>query len=384
MKLGILTYHFVANYGAVYQAYALKTYLEKFGYDVEVIDYRPVSMRNSWNITACKESYKQSNVFCKHESVLKKLLRNLYVFVMYHVFLMFKYPLLKKKYAQFNTFVYKYLCNKNGIIETKDDFERFNDYDVILYGSDQIWNPDITHGFDPFYFAYYTKRQYKVAYSASIGNLSILLKNSILSKEFMKHLENFDLISVREKNLAEYIKKNGKDAKYIVDPTFLLTLEDYKSISNFIPESKNDYILVYHLRYDKRIDQIAEKIAALNNWKVIIVNGTVSGGMRVIKDMGPCEFMGLLRNAKCIITNSFHGAALSINFNKCFYVVLPEIRQDRLLNLLSDYGLQDRIIRLDENVIPDISIDYKRVNAILSEQRTSAYTFISSILSSSC
>lgn len=383
MKLGILTYHFVANYGAVFQAYALKSYLAKLGHDVEIIDYRPLSMTNSWDIDTYKKYYRESCILGNENSIFKSLIKYFFSYCRYIIFYTFTLPLIKKKYAKFNDFVYRYLCKKGKIINNPEDFVKFNNYDVIFYGSDQIWNPDITHGFDPVYFACYTHRnQCKVAYSASIGNISLLSTDAKISKEFIEKLQNFDLISVREKNLAEYIRNNGKKAEYIADPTFLLSSEDYKFIADDTPEIHKDYILVYHLRYDKTIDLLAKKIAALHNWNTIIVNGSFHGGHKVIKDMGPSKFMGILKNAKCVITNSFHGTALSIIFNINFYVVLPEIRQDRLLNLLHEYHLENRIVNLNQQNLLQEIIDYEQVNRMISEQRKHAINFISSILSS--
>ena len=112
------------------------------------------------------------------------------------------------------------------------------------------------------------------------------------------------------------------------------------------------------------------------------MNGSFHGGHKVIKDMGPSKFMGILKNAKCVITNSFHGTALSIIFNINFYVVLPEIRQDRLLNLLHEYHLENRIVNLNQQNLLQEIIDYEQVNRMISEQRKHAINFISSILSS--
>ncbi len=376
MKVGILTFHFVANYGAVFQAYALKKQIEKQGHVVEIIDYRPETMRISWNIEAYKERKKSAIHFNHNKSFFKAILLSLYGLLSYWFFLFKELPVLRKKYLLFESF-----RNEHLRVKPNNESSILEQYDIIICGSDQVWNLNITDGFDDYYFASKcNKNQIKASYAASVGDISIISKNKDIEAQFLNLIKQFDFISVRENNLADYINSQKIQAKCVSDPTLLLSYDEYSPIYQNEPVIQEDYILVYHLIYDKRIDNIAKRLGKINKYKVVIINGTQSGGSNVRKDVGPCEFLGLLSNAKLVITNSFHGVALSLVFHKNFYVSLPKIRKDRIYSLLANYGLNNRILDLGPNNVPNnLSIDYSMIIPLINRNKDYSIEYLSSV-----
>ncbi len=379
MRIGILTFHYVANYGAVLQAFALKRTLENFGHEAVVIDYRPQSKVIMWNALEYRKSIRDSIRYDRRGGIIRSCCRYFYVIGCYLKFILVKYRFIKKKYAKFEKFVYKFLCHINAQVTTVREFEQFNNYDMIIYGSDQIWNPEITGGLDPMYFGGYTKKeQLKVAYAASIGSLTILNDDNI-KNNFLFLLNQLDYLSVRECNLYKYLSSAGIKVMHVADPTLLLKSDEYSTCK--MPDKKQcEYVLVYHLLYDKRMNALARKIARINGWKVVIINGTFSGGLDVRKDTGPEEFVTLLANASYVITNSFHGTTLSLVFNKNFYVLLPSVRQDRIKNLLDDFKLQSRVVDVSVNELSIENIDYMQVNKIMTTFRQRSLHYLTSII----
>lgn len=195
-------------------------------------------------------------------------------------------------------------------------------------------------------------------------------------------MQDFKAISVREKQGQAIIKSLcNKEVPVVLDPTFLLTKEEWKKLNTCDTKNKK-YILVYCLRRSDLLNKMAEKLKIKTGFEIIVLNPRI----RNIYDkfsaynVGPEDFIRLFMNAEYILTNSFHGTAFSINFNKKFLVDLDinsaVSTNSRLLNILSLFGLEDRIV---ENI--DIEkmyrdIDYRKVNKILDEERIKSINYL--------
>ena len=217
-KVKTVTFHLANNYGALLQAFALQQILQK-KYDAEILNY---------DNTFISDNYR----------VFKPINKNP-IKTIYHLFKdIINYNQEKKRVLAFDNFRKKlYLSD---YFSDKDE-KKLPEADAYIVGSDQVWNPFLTNGVDSIYTLKDVKKSKKISYAASSGNLKYIEQ---YKTEFLKNIQQFDAISVREKNLKEYLSKNlkGKTVETVLDPTLLL--------------SKNEWI---NLCKDKKIENKLEE-----------------------------------------------------------------------------------------------------------------------------
>lgn len=353
MKIGILTFHSAHNYGAMLQCYALQEVLKHMGHDVEVIDYRP------------DYRLRPHQVFDIHRFKPLPIIKQI----------AFKIITLKDRAIRnrkFENFMRNYLALSDRVAKNLIP----DSYDIYVMGSDQIWNPKITQGFDPVFFGCFgfpkAKRIY-ISYAASMEQLEL----NDDEKEFChKALNNFDAISVREKVLANLLQPlTSKKVEIVLDPTLLLDTQNWEEIAK-LPKIKEKYVLVYQIRVKKNIVQIANEIARQINAIVIQVTVSPYHNRRKLQHESPTQFLGLMQHAACVVTTSFHGTAFSVIFNRPFYYVeLGDGCDSRAKSLLSDIGLANRITQVNDS--PTFtSIDYDIVNDTLVELKMKSLEFL--------
>lgn len=359
-RIGILTFHDVINYGAVLQAYALQRYLRESGHDVQIINYRPpyfirqykYSMRLRWN------------------SPLKSL-RNF----VYGVFWGIRVTLLQKKL--FSDFRIAYLKTTQEVFSFED---LSNAFDVIIVGSDQVWNPSITGNcFDPIFWADFLPAIKKISYAASAGDYTFSHEEEIIIKKFLR---NFFTISVREDKLAERLLSlaTGIPIYSVNDPAFLLPVKCWNELTTQCPV-KEKYVACYNKKYDKNIKKIAKWIAHQINATVIYFPSFDAPciGNHSLK-VGPQEFLTWMKHADFIVTNSFHGVVFSIIFNRDFWMV-GEQQDPRIKTLLKSVDLETRNIESNIDKLPEYTkINYSLVNARLTEFSQTGKDFLEKAL----
>lgn len=357
MKIGTVTYHRANNYGAELQAYALFKYLKNLGYDVEIVDYWPKYHSRIYSVFGFILNYLHSI------RRIKNILRFPIV-----LFLCIKIVIKNRRYSKFRS-NYMIIGPKEGMAS----------YDAVFYGSDTIWNNKIANGFDPVYWGdKVIKSTYKFSYAPSMGNVIDTEDTYLFCK---KMLPNFRRISVRESNLIEKFKEWGwNDVVQVGDPAFLLSKEQW---SELIPSSKNeeDYILIYNLEESAVATKIAEELSSKTNLRIIKLTGYVQKTLKknVIDTAGPIEFLDLIKNAKYIVTSSFHGVAFSIIFEKqfCFH---SNNETERISSILSLCGLSDRFVANEHVDIFSKEIDYKEVKNKLDVIRSSSFSYLDNCL----
>lgn len=361
MKIGILTFHNVPNYGAVLQALALKSYLSEQGHTVQIIDYQ---CKGNSDEFAPKE-FKRG--FIESSNWIKRILK----IVLFSVFAERDYA---HKYDRFRAFSKKYYDLE------KNAEEIFNSFDVVFCGSDQIWNPMITDGFQLPYFGAQTPRKAIVAsYAASCGDISEF--DDKTKEEFFSYVKQLDHVAVREPSLCKTIQNEGIACKCTVDPTLLLTPSEYIQILGLQKKSGKKYLLQYSLQKNSELDDLARMVAKAKNLEIVKVCGYVNIGFKKdgIYDVGPVDFLEKLYNAEHVVTNSFHGIALSLVFKKDFNVCLPCSRKSRILDLLEELSLQKRIYRKDGQL--DIgNVDYQSVSHQIGEMTADSKKYIEKVL----
>lgn len=339
MKVGILTYHRSHNYGALLQAVATRVLLERMGHEVHYVDYWP-------------EYHKRMYKFFSFRNWLKAGKRNK-VNMLISLFTNVG-KLKKNRIRVFNHFISKYIspfCLLSN---------RPCDYDVILYGSDQIWRKQLHNNlFNPVYFGEnnFTAKKH-IAWAASMGSLDL---NSNDIDDLRRWLSNFDSIAVREKSLCTLVGSLGFECKTILDPTLLFSIEEWCSIlpEANIPLVNVPYILYYPLYRGFDMDEI-EKFAREKGLKVVEISGSIKDDIKnEFLTISPAAMISLIKNAEYVFTSSFHGVAFSIICKKQFFCNFQK-NADRAKSLLDDLGLGDRFVSfgLDkENMLPPINYD---------------------------
>ncbi len=357
IKIGILTFHRANNYGALLQTYALKFTLQKLGTEVKIINYLCPKIEKSYKLFAGKKSIKWFIKACIKILILPKIIMT---------------------NNKFKIFRNKYLIDSLPITPANiNNIE--NKFDAFITGSDQVFNPKLTNFDSNFLLSFVKDTNKKYSYAASLGLTALSNKEESF---FKKYLTSFHLISVREKQAASIISNiiNKKVVTHI-DPTLLLNKEDWNKIA-YKKKNEEKYILVYLMDNNKKIINFAEKISKNKNLKLISIRSHFINRTKIKSIcVTPEEWINYFINAEFIVTNSFHGLAFSINFNKTFFVdLLPSSWpvNSRFENLLALTNLKDRLI---DNIGTDYDkpIDWDSVNKIIEQEREKSISYLSRI-----
>lgn len=356
-KIFTLTFCDTPNYGALLQAFALKNHLQSCGYDCSVINYKNP-----------KRKYAQVSGLKKIRSIVW---RNTFAGLFES----------RKRKLRTENFRKNYL-KLGDVYSSLDKLKTLNDKaDVFIVGSDQVWNPQNT-AYDTAYFLSFAEDGKKrISYAASLGTA---VDDKKYLSDSLKYLKKFNAVSVREKSSAESLKKEiGIAAETVIDPVFLLTGNEW--IDNLSLNANTDnirisskYVLCYVMPGNRELTEliysVAEKIASEKGLKIITLgkkNYARPCGNEILDgDAGPVEFLQYISNAEYVVTNSFHGTALSVIFGKKFYTLLKHgvKRNARMEELLSPLSLDERIVYVgDDFKFSDEDIDYSGVQDKLTE-----------------
>ena len=355
MKIGILTFHRAINYGASLQAYALTKKMNEMGYEAEIVDYRNPHIENmfhNFSINKINSPKKTVSFFLGFTKNARK----------------------KRLFKKF----WKMTPTSKMIFMTSNQLKNAN-YDMFVTGSDQVWNPDCTK-YDKTYFLDFAENSKKNAYAASFG-VSVI--DEKYRADFNKLLGSFQNISVRETRGAEIVKDfSGRESTVVLDPTLLLNKKQWMEIASPTKYSKGKYVLVYMLVNSKSLMDFALKLGKEKNLPVVCI-GNGRAQVTYASDIGPREFVKLFDKAEYVVTNSFHGTAFSINFNKNFFVELHNMknsRNSRMEEVLNLFGLSGRLIINGECAEKDTAVDYSHVNAVLEQERAKSEAFLEKIV----
>lgn len=321
-KIGILTYNNALNYGAILQAYALQTFIKSLNYECEIIDY------NNHN---------------KKKHSLFKIILNIIKLPMY-INRKNKFYYFKRKYMTISKTKY----NKKNIINSNKYYNKF------IVGSDQVWNFEVNNNDYNYYLSFVNDNNLRMSYAASLGELSF---NKESSKTIKKYLNKFNNISVREWNSKKYLESRlgVYNISKVCDPIFLLDTKDWEKLE--INIKNTNYIFVYSL-HEEYLYSIASQLSKIYNLNVICLRFGLRKTInkKHIRNCEVGEFISYIKNAKIILTDSFHCTAFSILYKKNFRVMLKKNKlylNDRIISLLNDFKINNAII--DENT------DYKSI-----------------------
>lgn len=352
MKCGVLTFHKTTNYGAVLQAYALMHTINSFdAVECEILDYR---------CEAVEERYKIIRRYENTRELVKAVLCAV------------PNAILKQKFSEFT----HELCKLSEPIMPDNLARKLVQYDAVVAGSDQIWNPELTGGDENYFLSFKTQCK-KIAYAASFGSFDDKKK---IQDYFEKYISDFTAVSLREMDVVKYLDHPEiYNIQQVLDPTFLLNKKEWEKA--FIKERivQGKYILVYKMMDAEGLFDFARKLGKKKGLPIVYLTHSArrEAGMKNIFTASPEEFLNYLYYAECVVTSSFHGTALSVNLNKEFYYALDRknLTANRRIEALMDLlDLQNRNILCQSN--EKANIDWNAVNSKLDEQRDKSKEFL--------
>lgn len=365
-KIGIITLSASYNCGSMLQSYALKKTLEKYG-DVEIINFSSKASHGMYDIVP--------KSFLRR---LKMVLKNSKLF----------YELVKetKGYTDFQK---KYLEIQGKEFFAQDLHEIANKYDVVVVGSDQVWNVRMGD-FDEAFFAYWTDRK-KVAYAPSLGGYDI--RESSNSDNIIGWIKQFDALSVREGSGKKCLDEiTGQDVPKVLDPTLLLGEDNWKGMVGE-PLIESEYIFYYSWAYCyDELRQIVSDRADKMKLPVYVIDAhkwrnhcAKEDGFILCNEAGPKAFLNLMYYAKECYVESFHGMLFAYMFRKNFWVLDTheeyEQLDSRLKELIELVNANDRILtkyNIDK-VSLDTPIDYK-TNVYLDNMRKRSLEYLDGVI----
>lgn len=354
MKISVITRHAIINYGSILQALATQSVIEKIGHECEIINY----IRDD-------ESYKKLErtiLKCKPEWNKNILKRMMYLF--------FRVPetiLAGKRFEKERM----RLLKLSRLYTDSDELQADPPpADVYITGSDQVWGPMTAGDYDCSYCLSFTVDNAKrISYAASFGHTDM---TSELEEYFKKHLSRYAGISVREESAVKILADMGIAAQQVIDPTLLIDSKEWMKYADM--NIKGKYVLVYQLHNDPKLGIYAQKTAKEKGLPLIRISASlhqISRRGKFIWCPDISKFLGYIKNAEYLVTDSFHGTAFAINFNTQFIEVLPNNKTGtRNISILKLTELEDRIVTdFDDFSCINRQIDFQRVNRIIETER---------------
>lgn len=264
---------------------------------------------------------------------------------------------------------------------------RYN-YDLVIIGSDQVWNPQ--HELEDIYFLPRLDIP-KIAYAPSLMSSELFWTNLVYQERLKKYkdaLNDFDAIAVREHSGQQIINSLTEcNISTVLDPIFLISGDRWKQLASKVQMS-NKYVLLYfvgELRPHTRLFDMLQKRMPDVDFCIIMTDSTrydeIPKGYRIYKRVDPCDFITLLSHSELVITDSFHATAFSILLRKQFYTVAASMcgytpNNDRIMSILKIAGLEDRYLNTNDTIQEPISSErYEAVNISINEliQKSIAY-----------
>lgn len=357
-KIGILTTHRANNFGAVLQAFSLVKACQELGARAEILDWR--CRHFEWSYHWAWRMYRNPRPAFEHL-----------------LWFVFQERQIRKSFDQFRG-----LMPMSGMIKSRKVLSaKARDYDAIIVGSDQVWNP-INSAVDPLKFDRSNLLDFvpcgvkKCAYAASMGVRTI--NPPELVSEFVSAWKTFDRITMREHAGAEYVSsKTGIPVETVLDPVLLHDALFWRQFSRPVMKPKGRYIFVYNIKNSRMLRMAAERRASELGLEIVdMVIPSIVPKCRYEKTYaGPCEFLSYIDDAESVYTNSFHASAFSVIFGKRLFVHRKETKLDhnsRFDTLLRFAGLEGSpVMGCGNEVVEDIMCANANNDGIRKERERS-------------
>ncbi|MDD3615294.1 MAG: polysaccharide pyruvyl transferase family protein [Lachnospiraceae bacterium] len=366
-KIGIITFHNSYNCGSMMESYAIQTVIQRLGYEVEIINFSSKGQQEIYSVR-----FKNNSI--------KNILKN--------IILLPHEKRIKNNNRQYEEFKNKYFNLSKEYHQSSEIIEK---YDIVIAGSDQIWNITIDD-YDDAYFLNWVKKAKKIAYAPSFGAKKIQDNTDDVSK-YIKLLNAFDAISIRENNGQKWIMDLiDKKVPVVLDPTLLLDLCDYEKIICKYKKTFQKYIFFYAPTFDKEICKFVQKISNKYNMKVITwssksfyLRRIKKYGFQIVDSESPEIYLNLIKNAELVITTSFHGTIFSTIFRNRFITVKNGNMygsDDRVLTLLKQMKLENRLMSFSFNNNYNYleEVDYTDYESVISGLKEKSLTYLKNSL----
>ena len=356
MKIGIMSMQRVANYGSFLQAFGLKNMLEKEGHQVCFVDYHAE----------------------KPVVPYKKIDRFLFQIKKIPFFWEIFYG-CRKQYK--NSFYYLY--TKEYLKELGIDLKYKYDIkvDLLIIGSDEVFNclqSGVNVGFSRELLGDYKYAKRVVSYAASCGYTTVeSIQKMNLSNQIKTYLKNFDFISVRDDNTERFVSEFTSTKIYKnVDPVLVSNFDPYIVEKNDV----SNYIILYSYESRKYLPEEQEIILEFANKinKKIVTIGKRQPWIKDHINATPFEFLGYIKRADFIITDTFHGTVFSIKYNINFVTIVRKSNSNKLTDLLRHFQLENRRLEnlSDLRKYYDQKIDFENVNKVLKVDRQNTVAYL--------
>lgn len=391
MKIGIVSCYYHPNYGSMLQAYATQRAVEKLGYaTITFAINRPVTY-----MTQSRTRYLLHKI--RNRDIFKTKLRRLKSDKALNCYpgIMEGKKIRKLKFEDFyksNIHLSPFNSDRQALRELSSTC------DAVLVGSDMLWHPvNVEH--DYYTLTFVPDSVKKISYATSIGTTQI---PQYQVKKYQEFLTGFHRISVREQSGVDVIKKLGIDKKVevVLDPTLLFTAEEWMEIQENKPVVNDQYILCYFLGRNEGHRKFANALKQATGYKIValkfldeFVEKDVEFGDLSPFDIGPGEFINLIRNAEYVCTDSFHGTCFSILHHKIFFTMNrfsdknSQSTNTRLDSLLKKLNLENRrITSFNDDMNYEIKrllgngIAYEPVDRILQDLRQNSFSYLQSAI----
>lgn len=358
MKIEIITLHRITNFGSLLQTYATQHYIEKLGYKAEVLDFVPEGIsfkRGIWP--------KGGSVWKKTIKFIPLFLCNVAQFHMCNTFLKKNIHLSKKRYKSYEELV--------------KDIPRA---DIYLSGSDQVWNTqnnNPTNDLQAYYLCFVPNDVRKIAYAGSFGKTEFTEEEK---NKIHRWLCRYQAISVREDTAVETLKDLGVVGQHVVDPTLLLSAEEWAKFCNK-KAPNSGYVFVYNLNRNKLLESIAVKIAKQKGLRIVNFADTfefIKGAKNRLNNTA-IDFLNYISHADFVVTDSFHGTAFSLNFERQFLCVAAPKYNCRLESILRLTGLlENRMVYSEKQAMEEAEreLDYIEISERLETARIKSRDFL--------
>lgn len=347
-KVGILTFHYADNYGAVLQAYALREKINSLnGCFAEIINYIPARYKCA--------------LYNNDEECRRNLL---------------------KKRDCFEYFLKTYCLISTNRVQAIEE----QDYDYFCVGSDQVWN--LNYVGEEYFLTNLSDSKVKFSYAASIGMSSEkLVGYKGLYKEY---LEGFREISLREDEQVEFLSREcGVNCEVVLDPTLLLKAEDYETLVPGKRLVKAPFVFFFWIHHDHEFLGGVEFVNTISRkYQLEVVHNEINSRPYLFAKEshcmiyeGPEQFLWYIKNAAYVVTNSYHVTLFAMQFKKPFYVFAVESMRSRIDMLAYTYGISDRVVNkyMSPNEI-NSEIDYESIHRKIQIEREKSVAFLRRVL----
>lgn len=374
-KIGLITYHSAYNFGSVLQATATQRTIQKLGYATETVDYRPT-----------EGDYFYKHLLFRHQP---------FKFFITDLTSLIVVPQRKLRQKRFEEFISRHIKLSAQEYKEPQDLDALRDaYSLMISGSDQIINKHsnelITVGWEymnPYLLTWFNGP--KISYASSPASMT----NDELER-IAPELKRFNKLSAREHDAAEKLSKLiGKPVDTVCDPTLLMNSTEWQQTVN-IPDNHitGDYILYYSLKrprvvYREILPQL-KRLRDRTGCKIAIITPLAgfippTEGFVNCLDAGPAQFLSLVKYARSIVTDSYHGTLFSVNFHKPFWTLDSNSADSRKSQILSRIGLDNRIVASIDDVPENFeAIEFGDAHERIAEFRNHSINYLSNAIKS--